>query len=153
MKITIPIILITIVAGCGPTSKVNSVNPVAENYKDVFILSALVRDHLIKTNGRTFNLDLLVQQDSLRRITDNFEKIELKPKGGYIAVYYTFSNSRNINKLELSEKESETMNRLKWVGKKLNEQYDGEIQLDYGERFYKINKIVVKKESTGAGRS
>jgi hypothetical protein len=66
-------------------------------------LSTIVRDHSIKTQGRAFNLEVLMQKDSLRRITDNFETIELKPKGGYITV------SRNINKLKLSEKEAKRL--------------------------------------------
>ena len=36
-------------------------------------------------------------------------------------------------------------NRLRWIGEKLNEQYDGEIQFDYGERFYRIIRIIVKR--------
>ncbi|UZS00305.1 hypothetical protein [Chondrinema litorale] len=66
-------------------------------------------------------------------------------KGGHISVYYRFSESRNSNGIELSEKEKELTKNLRWAEKKLKDQYDGEIQIAYGERFYRLIKIIEGK--------
>lgn len=144
MKTGILFTLIIFIGGCGTTSKVNTLTNVSEGNKDVFILSTLIRDHLRKTKERDLNLDEIFQNDTLRRITNNFEKVELKPRAGHIAVYYKFSDSRD-NKIELTDKEREMINILRWDEKRLKGQHDGEIQFDYGERSYRIRKVVVKK--------
>jgi hypothetical protein len=133
--------------GCGTTSTVTSPNPIAEDNKDVLILATLIQDHLMRTNGREINLSELIQNDTLKRISNNFEKVELKTRGGYISVYYKFSKTRN-NKIELTNKEKEMLNSNKCIAKDLSEQYDGEIQFAYGEKFYHIKKLIVKKDST-----
>jgi len=138
-------ILTFFLLGCGGTSKTTTTSLIAEKNKDVLILSSLIRDHLRRTKERDLNLNELVQNDSLRRISNNFESIELKYRGGYISVYYKFSRSRN-NKIELTGKEREMLNRTGWASRDLAGQYDGEIRLNYGERFYNIKKITVKKE-------
>jgi len=80
-----------------------------------------------------------------KRISNNFERAELKTRGGYISVYYKFSKSRNA-KIELTNKEREMFNWAKWGSADLAGDYDGEMRFDYGERFYHIKKILVKKE-------
>jgi hypothetical protein len=139
------IILAFFLLGCGTTSNITATNLIAEENKDVLILTSLIRDHLRRTNGRDLNLNELIQNDTLRRISNNFEKAELKSHGGYISVSYKLSASRNKN-VELTSKERELLNGVGWADKALPGQYDGEIRFDYGERFYHIKKIIVKKE-------
>ena len=74
--------------GCVTTSKITITNPIAEKNKDVLILASLIHGHLKSTNERGFNLNDLAQNDTLRRISNNFERAELKTRGGYISVYY-----------------------------------------------------------------
>jgi hypothetical protein len=91
------IILTFLTIGCVTTSKQSTTNPIAESNKDILILSTLIRDYLRVTNGRVFGLNELYQADTLKRISRNFELIELKNKGGYISVYYNFpSRERKI---------------------------------------------------------
>jgi len=106
-------------------------------------LSILAQDHLRKTDGRDIDLAELLQTDTLHRISNSFDKVELKPKGGHISVYYKFSKSRDPEGIELSDKEKERTNYFRWTEKELKDQYDGEIQIDYGERFYRVIKIII----------
>jgi len=106
-------------------------------------LSILAQDHLRKTDGRDIDLAELLQTDTLHRISNSFDKVELKPKGGHISVYYKFSKSRDPKGIELSDKEKERTNYFRWTEKELKDQYDGEIQIDYGERFYRVIKIII----------
>lgn len=144
MRVKILVILIIFVSGCSTTSKSTTASSVPENNKDVFILSTLIRDHLRKTDEQDLNLNELVHNDSLGRISNNFKNIELEYRGGYIAVYYKFSDSRDNIKIELNEEEKEEIKNLKWIIKDLKEKYDGEIQFEYGERFYGIRKIITR---------
>jgi hypothetical protein len=138
------LILLTIfITGCATTSKLNS--PVAENNKDVLILSTLIHDHLRRTMGQEFNLNELLQNDSLKRIINNFERIELKERRTGISVYYKFSTSRDNTKIELTDKEKEMLRWKIWVEKEINKPYDGEIQFAFPEKLYHFVKIIVKK--------
>jgi hypothetical protein len=139
------ILFIILAIGCTANRKAASIDPVAEKNKDVLLLSVLISDHLKRTDGRTFTIDELLQDDSLKRIAGNFEKTELKAHGGYISVYYKFSKSRDLGKIELTDKEKEMLLWSKWTEKKSSGEYDGEIQFAYGERFYHIKKLIVKK--------
>jgi len=135
------IILTFFLFSCGTTSKLNDNNIIVSSNKDVLILSLLIRDHLRQTNGRQIVLSELLQKDTLKRISNNFQSAILKTHGGYISVYYKFSNSRQTIS-ELTQKEKE-VKWITWISKKLTGQYDGEIQFNYGERFYSIKKIVI----------
>jgi hypothetical protein len=139
------ILFIILVIGCTATPKAASIDPVAEKNKDVLLLSTLISDHLKRTDGRTFTINELLQDDSLKRIAGNFEKTELETHGGYISVYYKFSKSRDLSKIELTDKEKERLLWSKWTKKELSGEYDGEIQFAYGERFYHVKKLIVKK--------
>ena len=99
MKTKILFIILALITGCGTTSKrpTNSVD--IENNKDVFILSFLIQEQLRKTHEIGLDLNELVQMDSLNRISNNFETIEMKYSGGYIAAYYKFSNTRNSTQM------------------------------------------------------
>ncbi len=130
------------IAGCASTAVTSTVS---ENNKDVLILSILAQDHLRKTNGRDINLAELLKTDTLNRISNSFEKVELKSKGGYISAYYTFSKSRDSKGIELSDKEKELTRYFRWIERDSKNQYDGEIRLEYGERFYRVIKIIVNR--------
>jgi len=114
-----------------------------QNNNDILILSILIQDHLRKTKGRDINLVELLKEDTLNRISNRFEKVELKSKGGHISVYFKLSKSRDSKGIELSYKEKERTDYFRWKKKELKNQYDGEIQYDYGERFYRLIKIII----------
>jgi hypothetical protein len=135
-------ILTIFIGGCASTSVTNTVS---ENNNDVLILCLLVQDNLRKTDVRDINLAELLQTDTLKRISNSFDKVELKSKGGYISVYYKFSESRDSKGIKLSDKEKELTNYFRWKERDLKNQYDGEIRLDYGERFYRVKKIIVDR--------
>jgi hypothetical protein len=123
-------------------------NTVVEDNKDVLILSILVQDHLRKTNGRSINLTELIKKDTLDRISNSFKTLELESKGGHISVYYKFSESRDPKGIRLSDKEKELTKNVRWTEKEFRSQINGEIQLDYGERFYRLIKIIVDKRTS-----
>ncbi|MDO1451939.1 hypothetical protein Q0590_37065 [Rhodocytophaga aerolata] len=152
MKTGILFMLMICIGGCVSPSKVNSYHTISNVNKDVFILSSLIQDYLRKTKGRGRDLDLneLIERDTSRRIPNNFEKIELISRGGHIAVKFKFLGSRNQRTVELADQEKAKAEKLKWIIKDSKEQYDGEIQFEYGERFHIIRKIIIKKGSNVA---
>lgn len=143
MKAKTLVLFIFFMIGCTTTSKFNTESKVVENNKDVFILSTLIQDHF-RTSGRELNLQELVLNDTLKRISNSFENIELKIHGGYISVYYKFSDFRDVRKIELNESEVQAISKLKWITKDFKGQNDGEIQFDFGERLYRIRKIIIR---------
>ena len=151
MKTIIISLLIIFLAGCGTTSKVNTNNIISENNKDVFVLSSLIRDYLLdeKNTGITYeenlNLKKLIQYDSLGRISNSFDKIELEYQKAEIVVNFNFSDSRDNKKIELTEEEIAEIQYVKWKVDNSIEPYDGEIQCNFGERFYIIQKVILKK--------
>lgn len=118
---------------------------VPEKNKDVLILALLIQDYWLKTEASEINLSELVKTDTLNRISTSFERIELKHKAGYISVYYKFSKLRSSKEIDLSDKEKEWTKPIRWKEKELKNQYDGEIQFNYGERFYNIHKVIVNR--------
>ena len=145
MKTRLLIILIIIVGGCKTSSELKTEINFSESNKDVFILSTLIQDHLRKTNARTLDLNEIIKNDSLHRISHNFENIKLEPRGGYISVYYNYSDSRDFN-IKLNRQEQENIKMIRWKDKKLKEPYDGEIQFEYGERGFYIRKIILENK-------
>ena len=139
------LILTILTIGCGTTTKV-ATTALSDNNKDVLILVTLIRDHLKQTNARTINLNELVQKDTLKRIANSFEKVELVPRGGYISVYYKFNKSRDNSKIQLTDKEKEIISGAKWATANFDGEYNGEIRLEYGERSFHLKKIIVQKE-------
>jgi hypothetical protein len=142
MKLKVIFILTLILIGYPTYSQMNTL---AENNQDVSILAILIQDHLRKNHDEHFNLNDLILCDTLKRIWNNFKVIELKLHGGYIAVNFKFSNNRVVQKIDLSESEQERTKNFKWIAKDLKDNEDGEIQFEYGERYYWIRKIVLKK--------
>jgi hypothetical protein len=135
------ITLIIFVVGCASTSVTNIAS---QDNEDVLILTLLIQNHLRKTDGRDINLTDLIKKDNLSRISNSFKTLTQELKG-HISVYYKFSESRNSKGIELSDKEKELTKNLRWTEKRLKNQYDGEIQIDYGERFYRLIRIIKNK--------
>jgi hypothetical protein len=138
------VILTVFIQGCATASRISTVNKTPGELRDVFILSLLIRDYFRDAEGLEFNLDELISTDRLRRISKNFERIEQVNRGGHIAVQYKFSNTRDY-KIEFTDKERQMTENWRVIEKKLNRDFDGEIQFEYGERFYNFRKIITKK--------
>lgn len=134
-------ILLILIIGCTSTSVSSTTSP--DN--DVLVLALLVQDHLRKTDGRDISLTELIEKDTLKRISKSFETVYLKLKGGHISVYYKFSESRDSKGIELTDKEKELAKSFRWAEKELKNKSNGEIQFDYGERFYRLIKIIAEK--------
>ena len=132
------------IAGCTTAPKISTADKTQEDLRDVFILSILTRDYLRNADGRDFNLAKLAAIDSLGRIAKNFERIEQLSRGGHIAIQYKFSDKRDY-KIDFTDKEGQMVENWRVIEKKLNGDSDGEIQFEYGERFYNFIKIITKK--------
>jgi hypothetical protein len=137
-------ILAIFIVGCSTTSRIYTADKTQEDLRDIFILTILVRDYLRNTEGQNFDLEKLIENDSLGRISTNFEKIEQIFRGGHIAIQYKFSEKRNY-KIEFTENEKEVKEMWRVIEKKNIDDFDGEIQFEYGERFYNFRKIIIKK--------
>jgi len=144
------ILLAIFLTGCL-FSAAARVNP--ETDKDVLILAILVQDHLRKTGGRDTVLSTLLQADTLNRISRCFEKVEFRSRPGYISVYYTFSASRKLKSITLTDSEWERAESFRRRSRKLSTPFDGEIRLDYGERFYRIIRIIINTRDLEASLS
>lgn len=145
MKKLIFILTIALLGGCATSSKLNTLHLNRENNKDVFILSNLIQEHLRRTNDFKLNLDALVQNDTLKRISHNFEKVKMELHGGHISIYYVFADTRNM-KIELTGEEEKILSYKRFRVQEMDEQYDGEIRLDYGEKFYHQLKIILNAD-------
>jgi hypothetical protein len=132
------LILVTFfLIACSTSSKVTTADKTREDLRDVFVLTILARDYMRDTRGRDFNLENLFARDSL-------ESIKQTSRGGHIAIQYKFSENR-IDKIEFTENEKQMKEIWKVIEKTNLGGFDGEIQLEYGERFYNFRKIVIKK--------
>ena len=138
------IILVIFIAGCSTTSRISTADKTREDLRDVFVLTILARDYLRNIDGRDFNLGKLIKCDSLDRISNNFERIEQINRGGHIAIQFKFSGKRDY-KIEFTENEKQMKEIWRVIEKKNIGDFDGEIQFEYGERFYNFIKIIIKK--------
>ena len=149
----IPFIMI-LFFGCRTASKTAEMRNIAENNKDVVVLSYMIRDYMRKTNSTSFTLADIIKYDSLGRISKNFSVLEVSDwpnlwSGGY-AVYFKFAVERNKDAVILSQLE-----RIPWkvkmkkeIGrddKQLSKNFDGEIHFYYPERHYHLVEILIKK--------
>lgn len=141
------LILIVVLFSCTASSKLKETDALAEKNKDVAILSLLIHDHLVQTGGRSIDLNELIHKDSLKRISNNFKSLVMKSRGGHLAVYYQVTNTRNLS-VDLTHEQKQMLQYVKWKSKKAHGDYDGEIQLDYGERFYRVRKILIVKKNS-----
>jgi hypothetical protein len=145
IQIGILILMIVLIEGCTMTSRLSTVDKTREDLRDVFVLTIIVRDYLRNTDGRDFNLEKLVEYDSLGRISNNFEEIKQTLRGGHIAIQYKFSEKRDF-RIEFTENEKQMKEDWRVIEKNNMGDFDGEIQFEYGERFYNFRKIIVKKQ-------
>jgi hypothetical protein len=146
--------LVILCMGCRTASKQVKMSAIAEDNKDVVVLSYLIRDYMQKTRDTNFTLADIIKGDKLGRITKNFSSLEIGKWsnmriGGY-AVYFKFSDGRNKDSVKLTQNE-----RIPWkvkmkkeIGRddaQLAKHFDGEIHFYYPERFYRIAEIIVKE--------
>lgn len=108
----LPFILVLCI-GCRTSSKTAQMQIIAEDNKDVVVLSYLIRDYMRKTRSTNFTLADIVKYDTLGRITKNFSRLEVTNwpnlwAGGY-AVYFKFADRRNKDSLALTKYE-----RIPW---------------------------------------
>ncbi len=80
---------------------------------------------------------------TLSRIIKNFDRIEEDYRGGHIAILFRFSQNRNTN-FEFTEREKLLKRTWRIVEKGNMGDWDGEVQFEYGEKFYHFRKIVVE---------
>ncbi|MEY4876188.1 MAG: hypothetical protein RL708_1337 [Bacteroidota bacterium] len=147
--------LILFLSSCASSTKITERNTLAENNKDVYILSLIIRDYLnyrfenpnpsVRANIKNFMKSGFVKDDSLKRIVNNFEILEVKDDEPGDIVYFEFSKSRRTDGIRLTAKQSEALRRKIRTSKSLSEIYDGKILFAYPERFYGIREIIVKK--------
>jgi hypothetical protein len=140
--------------GCSAGSKTAKMNAIAENNKDVVVLSHLIREYIRRTGSTDFTLADIMKADSLGRITKNFSRLEVANwpnlwRGGY-AVYFKYTNGRNTDSVKLTQQEKMPLKvkEKKKIGRneaQLSKKYDGEIHISYPERFYHIVGIIVKR--------
>jgi hypothetical protein len=145
INMRILIILSFFIGGCSTTSRITTVDKTREDLRDVFVLTILARDYLRNTDGRDFNLEKLIEYDSIGRISNNFEEIKQTLRGGHIAIQYKFSNKRDY-RIEFTENEKQMKEIWRVIEKNNIGDFDGEIQFEYGERFYNFRKIILKKQ-------
>lgn len=148
----IPFILILCI-GCKTAPKIAQMRIIAEDNKDVVVLSYLIRDYMRKTNNISFTLEDILKYDTLRQITKNFSKLEIDYwpniwRGGYL-VYFKFADSRNKDSVKLAQYEGVpwTVKTKKEIGSSKTQRankFDGEIHFYYPERHYYIKEIIVK---------
>lgn len=144
MTKTLIISLLLFIAGCGTASKIEKKSSYLNKYKDVYLLSIIVRDHLRNTDSRKFDLSDLNKVDSLKRISSNFDNLEFELRPAYISVDYKFSEHRNLN-FELNDYELNEVVGVGWKLKDTDSLFDGKIKFDYGEDYYRIKKILINE--------
>lgn len=149
----IPFLLILLLS-CSTATKKAQMISIAENNKDVVVLSYIIRDYMRKTNSINFTLEDIIKNDTLERITKNFSRLEVSnwpnPWSGGYAVFFKFADGRNKDKVILRQYE-----RIPWKVKMKKEigrneiqfakNYDGEIHFYYPERHYHIAEIIMKR--------
>ncbi|MCZ8215201.1 MAG: hypothetical protein O9262_03130 [Cyclobacteriaceae bacterium] len=129
------------------------ISSLAEDNKDVIVLSYLIRDYMRKTDSTNFTLADIEKNDTLGLITNNFSALEVDNwpnpwRGGY-AVYYKFKDGRNKDSVKLTQYERTPwkVRMKKEIGRndeQVAKKFDGEIHFYYPERFYHIREIIFK---------
>jgi hypothetical protein len=118
-----------------------------EHHFDIYLLARLSSDYMRETNELPPNLNALVGRDSSNVLTLNFKEISSNYDKAYIEIRFKFSDSRTATLTQVSKSELEKMNWIEWVtNNKDNTGYHGTIQLNYGERFFKIRKITLNEK-------
>lgn len=145
IQIGILLIMVVLIEGCATTSRISTADKTREDLRDIFVLTILVRDYLRNTDGRDFNLEKLMEYDSLDRISNNFEEIKQTLRGGHISIQYKFSKKRDY-RIEFTENEKQMKETWRVIEKNNIGDFDGEIQFEYSEKFYNFRKIIIKKQ-------
>lgn len=135
--------LLLLVTGCSVAQKKAATSPLTDN-KNVLVLAILVNNYLKENDARSVDLPTLLLRDTVGRIQQNFEKLVLKSDKGHISAYFKFSSNR-VENILLDEKEKEMLGRMRYAVKEMAGEYDGEIQFAFGERFYRIMSITIRK--------
>lgn len=148
------VLILTSFISYRTASKTAEMRAIAENNKDVVVLSYLIRDYMRSTDNTDFTLEDIIKTDRLGRIANNFSSIAIGGwpdpwRGGY-AVYFKFAEGRNQDPVILTDYE-----RIPWKVKEkkeigrndaqLAQNFDSEIHFYYPERFYHITGIIVKR--------
>jgi hypothetical protein len=146
--------LVILCIGCRTESKKVKMSAIADDNKDVVVLSYLIRDYMQKTRNTSFTLADITKVDKLGRVTKNFSSLEIGDWsntwiGGY-AVYFKFSDGRNKDSVKLTQYEG-----IPWkvkmkreIGRndaQLAKHFDGEIHFYFPERFYNVAEIIIKE--------
>ena len=147
--------IILFLSSCASSNKIAERNALAENNKDVYILSFIICDYFVyrfrhsnpreRENLNDFIKSGFVKDDSLKRIVNNFEILEVKNDEPEVVVYFKFSKSRVTKGINFTTKENDFLNKAIRVSTDSSDKYDGKILFAYPEKFYHIKKIIVKK--------
>lgn len=113
MIFRIILFVLILFTGCQTASKTIQTKTLANDNKDVVVLSYLIKDYMRNTRSIHFTLDDIIRKDTSGRITKNFSSLEVGNwpdpwRGGY-AVYFKFADSRNKNSINLTQDE-----RIPW---------------------------------------
>jgi hypothetical protein len=145
--------LLILFTGCQTASKTIQTKTLAEDNKDIVVLSYLIKDYMRNTRSINFTLGDIIKKDTLGRITKNFSSLEVGNwpdpwRGGY-AVYFKFADGRNNNSVKLTQDERipkvTTKTKIGRNKAQLARKFDGEIDFYFPERGYHINKIIIKE--------
>jgi len=143
MRYLLLLVALSAFLSCKTNMQRNSENPIYEDYKDVFILAKLIESDLRNSDGGIINLRQTVRGDSLNRISENFESLELGYRNSGYTYYFKFSETRNKN-ITLTDEEKQKIIRYRWVQKEQSNGHSGELQFQFPERGYAIQRIIVK---------
>ena len=146
--------ILVLCIGCRTSEKTAKMKALADENKDVVVLSHLIRDYMRKNHNTNFTLADILKGDTLGRITNNFSELEVGNwpdpwRGGY-AVYFKFADKRNQDSIKLKDNEKVPweVKTKKLIGRnelQLRKKFDGEIHFYYPERFYHVRGIIVKR--------
>lgn len=145
VHVGIMILMFVFIEGCANTSKISAAYKTREDLRDVFVLTIQVQDFFRNSSGQDFAIENLFAGDSLSRISNNFEEIKQISRGGHIAIQFKFSKKRDP-KIEFTEYQGQMKENWRVIERKNADNFDGEIQFEYGERFYNFRKIIVYKK-------
>lgn len=139
------IILALIMVACMPsTKKKERYKEIGERNNDVLILAGLLQEALRRNQIEEINLSTIHKLDTASRITANFEKIKMEYRNGYIVYHYKLSAARITKGILLNDREQQIFEWMRWSEAELNNDYDGEIRIEYQERFYNLKRIVIR---------
>lgn len=139
------IILALFLVACMPSTKTKErYKEIGERNMDVLILARLIQDELRRNRFEEINLSTIHKLDTANRIIANFEKIKMEYENGYIVYHYKLSAARITKDILLNDREQQIFEWMRWSEAELKNEYDGEIRIEYPERFYNLKRIVIR---------